>query len=439
MKNIARLLIIMFVAVVPLAAQGLDVTKKPEPIDKKEFVFPEYNSVMLENGMRAYFIKDDEQPTFVMRVLIPGGSSIEGEKTGLADITTGLMTKGAAGMSAFEIARKLDGVGASLSVSAGGDYVQIVVSCLKKHVPLVLETMNDVLTKPEFPQDEFDKLVKQMIAGIQYEKSEPGAVSTKLAKKTIYGEDHPYAQHATEKSIKSITIDDVKDYYNKYIVPNYATVAVIGDIDPADIKPEIEKALAGWNKGKDYEIEIPKANPMPKGVYFISRPASVQSVVSYNTAGVGFAHPDYETLDMAASVIGAGFAGRLFRTLREKYSYTYTPFGYLTSSKYTNRFSCGADVRNSVTDSALNVIFNQINDLAQNGPADDELMRVKNYTIGSYLMNFESSEFIASLVQDADFYGIPIGKVKNYPDRAGKITAREIRKAAAKYLSPADA
>jgi predicted Zn-dependent peptidase len=422
----------------PLNAADIDVSEKPEPLAKKDFEFPEYQIITLDNGIQTFVIEDDEQPTFAMRILIPGGSSIEGDKPGVAELTASMMTKGAAGKSSFEIARKLDGVGADISVSASDDYIRITASALKKHMPTVFETLNDIITKPDFPQEEFDKLIKQAVAGIQYEKSEPRTMANKLARKVIYGELHPYAQAPTEESIKEVTLEDIKEYYSKYIIPNKATISVIGDVNPSEMKSELETALAGWEKGKPYEINIPDASPMAKGVYFIKRPGSVQSIVSYHTKGVRYGHPDYEELDMAANVIGAGFAGRLFRILREEYSYTYTPFGYLTGSKYANRFSCGADVRNSVTDSALTVIIEQVGGLADSGPEKDELERVKNYIVGSYLMNFESSEFIASLVQDADFYGIPIGKVKNYPDRAADFSIRQIRKVAEKYISPDD-
>ncbi|MGQ9819674.1 MAG: M16 family metallopeptidase [Candidatus Kapaibacteriales bacterium] len=435
-KLMVYLAILTISSSVMIASEIIDVTKKPEPLPSKDFVFPKFQEAKLENGMKVYIIEDHEQPTFSFRILIPGGSLLDKEKPGLAELTAEMLTKGAGQLSAYQIAQKLDGIGASLDISSQSDYFIIRGSCLLKHSQTLLNVLSDVLMKPTFPKEELEKLKPRIIAAIRNEKSRGSSVASALTRKIVYGENHPYGRQKTEESVKSITIEDIRNFYKKSFIPDWASLVIVGDVKEKDIVPLFNKVLKDWKKANMPSISLPPIKPSPLGVYFVERPASVQSSIVVSTPTVEIFHPDYETIDLASSIIGSGFAGRLFRTLRETYSYTYTPFGYQTSSKFANRFSCGAEVRNQVTDSAIDVIREQLRLLATEPPSEDELNRIKKVEIGSYLMSLENSEFVASLIQDAYFYGLPIERVKDYPKRIELMTPYDIQRVARQYMHP---
>ncbi len=440
MKNLFILSLITLFTVINMQAKDkVDLTQKPDALPAKDVNFPKYETATLKNGLKVFVIRDDQQPTIVFRIMINGGSAVEGNKTGIADLTAQILSKGAGSRSAFDIANALDGIGANVSVSAAGDYNIVSGSCLKKHLPLVLEITRDILTKPTFPEAEFPKLVSQMVAGIKQEKSRSSAVAAVISRIAMYGKDHPYSKKASEASLSQISVNDLKSYFSNYFLPNNASMSIIGDVDVKDIKADLEKYFADWKPGTIADLSVPKAEPMPIGVYFVKRPVATQSSVVVATPAVARNHPDYDVLNLSSSVIGAGFAGRLFRTLREQYSYTYTPFGYLTQAKYINRFACGADVRSNVTDSSVAVILEQLRLLAYEAPGDEELNRLKKYEVGQYLMSFASSEFVGSLIQNANFYGIDMKDVKNYHKKLQSFTPNQIQQTAAKYMNPQSA
>ncbi len=435
MKKIFGFLILFSVVMTNLNAQ-IDRSVRPEPLPEKEFQFPNHTTHKLKNGLRVFVIEDKEQPTVAFRLLIPGGTSMDGNLPGTAELTAGLLTKGAGKMKALDIAKTIDGIGASISARANGDAIIVSASGLKKHNKTILDVFKNVVVKPTFPKDELEKLTEQMIAGLQYEKSQPEQIGQTLARKVIYGDAHPYALKANENSLQKISVIEVQNYYNTYFIPNNATLAVIGDVSAKEIIPELEKAFSDWKQGNAPKINIPEPKPQPLGVYFIQRPASEQTTLIVTNLAVPYKHNDYITLDMASKIIGSGFGGRLFRTLREKYSFTYTPWGYLTTSKYVNRFACGADVNSEKTDSSLNVIFEQISSLAEDSPTNDELNRMKRFVIGQYKLSFENSDFIASLIQEADFMGISLDQYRNYTKIIEDITPNNIKYVAHQYLNP---
>jgi len=219
------------------------------------------------------------------------------------------------------------------------------------------------------------------------------------------------------------------------IVRNNATLAVVGDVKPEEIKAILEKALSSWEPGDVNEFRTPKPEPMAQGVYFIARPSSVQSSTALIATAIPNNHPDFEALRLASNLMGAGFSGRLFKTLRETYSYTYTPFAYLTSGRDVNRYICGADVRNSVTDSAIKVMQSEMAKLANEATSNDELDLIKRFVIGQFKMNFENSDYVAGLLLNADYNNQPISVVKEFPNRFNAITPEQMKSAVTKHLA----
>ncbi|MFH1051127.1 MAG: insulinase family protein [bacterium] len=436
-KVFVFIILIILVALQYAKATDSTIVSKPEPLPEKEIKFPEYKEFTLDNGLKVFVFEDHRQPTISFRLLIAGGKSVDTLKPGIADITASLLTKGTKKLTALDLAKKIDGVGADISASAGTDFITVQASGLKKHLSTILDVYSQVITGPVFPDKEFEKIVPQMIAAIRQEKADPRLIASKIARKAIYGEQHPYALFASEKSIGIINISDIKNYYINNFIPNNATLAIIGDVKANDIIKEIKKKFKNWEKSnKDFTYNIPSIKSLPLGVYFVERPASVQSTIMFATKAVAYTNKDYDLLGVATNVISGGIAGRLFRTLREEYSYTYTPFGNISQNKYTGWYFCGADVKNVVTDSALKVMLKQITSLTQELTKEDELKRVKTYQSGTYKMAFESSDYIAALIQNADFYGKPIEELAAYANKIMNFSPHAIKNIASQFLNP---
>ena len=222
-------LISIYAAMNMQAKEQVDPNIKPESLPAKEFNFPKYETITLKNGLKVFIIKDDQQPTVSFRLLFKGGSVVEGDKTGVADLTAQILTKGAGKRTALDIANLTDGLGINISVNSSADFNTLNASGLKKHLPTLLELTRDVLTAATFPADEFPKLQKLMAASIKQEKSRSSSVAAIIARKAAYGLNHPYSRKASEEGINKIAIEDLKAYFNTYFVPNNATMSIIGE------------------------------------------------------------------------------------------------------------------------------------------------------------------------------------------------------------------
>lgn len=214
MKNIILIVISLLISL-NLSAKDINPDIKPEPLNTSGFTFPNYTLRTLSNGLKVYIIEDNEQPTIALRLMIFGGSSVEGTKSGVAELATSMLTKGTKNKSAIQLAQQMDGIGATLTSNTSPDFYTIYAEGLKKHTNIILENMSDILLNPNFPADEFIKLQQQTIAGLQYEKSNSGSLAQALSKIAVYGKDHPYSSRKTESSINSITTNDLIEFHTK--------------------------------------------------------------------------------------------------------------------------------------------------------------------------------------------------------------------------------
>ncbi|GAB5464572.1 MAG: hypothetical protein Kapaf2KO_00080 [Candidatus Kapaibacteriales bacterium] len=418
--------------------QGFDTKTKPAPLEDVEFSFPEYKQMKLDNGLTLFAIEDSEAPIVEFRLLLPGGSSYD-SYPGQSDALSALLTKGYGNLNARDFAEKLDGLGISIGANSGQEGFSISGASLESHQDVMWDALKGILTEPLFPKDELEKLKPQFLASIQSDKGSPGSMASKLIRKVIYGNDHPFARFMSESDIEKMSISSIKEYFSNYIIPDNGSILVVGDIKASEIKKKLNSLLSGWKMTGKKLNPIPDPEPQPMGVYYISRPGSVQSSVRIVAPAPEYSDPEREKLHLTSGIISGGFSGRLFKTLREKYSYTYSPTGTLTSYATGNFIMAGSDVRSAVTDSSIIVIRDQLNDLAQNGPTEEELQIMKKYQIGNYNMSFEDPSFAGYVIQNAFFKGQPLDYAKDFTKRKMMMTSSDVKKSVRKYFNPTNA
>lgn len=434
---IARLLSVfaLVCGVATTYADTLDIRKKPEPLASTEFAFPAYEEFTLPNGLHVYVVENHDVPTVTFSLAIKGGDAYDPTgKEGTASVMGDMMQKGTKARTAAQTADALDGVGASISMQTAGESSTISGSALKKHAALLFTILGEQLTEPVFDQDEFEKLKKQYLASVASKRGNAGELAQALSRKVIYGMNNPLARRQTEASIKAIDRDDIVTFYEQWIRPNNASIAVVGDVKAKEVKEWLNKYLKNWKKGELPQVNMPDIATEKAGVYFVPRKGSVQSSIIVCAAAPSVKDPSWLALDLTTSYFGSGFGSILFETLRETYSYTYSPFSLLTRGGRYNRVAAGSEVRSSVTDSALRVILTELRKLGSEGPDETKLARRKAFEIGQYRLSFERASNVAAYLQNSWVTGAPLDMLKNYIANFEALEYGDVLDATRQYL-----
>ena len=114
------------------------------------------------------------------------------------------------------------------------------------------------------------------------------------------------------------------------------------------------------------------------------------------------------------AILGGTFSARLNQNLREKHGYTYGAGSSLSSDRLVGNFTASATVRNSVTDSAVTEIFNEMKKLRDEKVSEDELSKIKNYLTGSFSRSLENPGTIARFALNIEINELPKDYYKNY-------------------------
>ncbi len=408
--------------------------EKPTPLANTNFEYPELGMKNLSNGVKVFLMNNSEQPTIAISVMIKTGKAQE-TKIGSVELLSALLSKGAGKRNAQELAELLDGTGTNISVDDRKDYIIIQASGLKKNQNTICEVLADIILFPKLDGSEFDKLKKQKSSEISLQKNESFNLVSRLSSKLLYGANNAYSNYLDEKGLNDLNLEDVKKYYVDFFKANNSCISITGDFEEDKILANLDKYFKKWNNGELPNREVAPFKAEAAGVYFIARPASVQSSINVIAKVSQAGDQEHENTQMVANVMGSGFMGRLFKTLRETHSYCYSPYSFQTNNKLGNMLMMGAEVRNEVTDSALTVLLKEINILKTQNVPEKELEQIKQYNLGQFYLGFEDPKFLLNKVLIGEINGISYESIKAYPDRIKNTLPSDIISSANNYLT----
>jgi predicted Zn-dependent peptidase len=324
-------------------------------------------------------------------------------------------------------------LGANVGLSSGGGSV----SAMTRYFNQAFALMAEGLRYPAFPQESFDKLISQELTGLKTIERSASSISGRVVNALAYGVNHPLGEFETEVSVKSITLDDVKAAYKKYITPSRAYLTFVGDIKPAAAKALAEKAFGDW-KGNALQLEklnqVP--NPAKTEINLIDVPNAVQAEIKVvNLVNIPMSSPDYFPVLLANRILGGGADARLFMNLREKHGYTYGAYSNIGTGRFQDDFQASASVRNEKVDSAVQQFLFEINRIRTEKVTAKELADAKAQYNGSFALGMENPARTADFASNIIINKLPADFYRTYLKKINAVTVEDIQRVAQKYFS----
>lgn len=431
-RNILVILLSLFTGI---GFAQLDRSQVPKPQPNPEIKIDIPPVEIYDNGLKVIVVENHKLPKVSFQLYVDYPILPEGDKAGLSSIFSQMLEAGSASIPKDEFDQKIDYIGATLITSSRGFYA----SSLKKHTPQLLELLSELVLNPAFPEEEFARIKKQEKSGIIANASDANFIAGTIADLVNYGKEHPYGEVTTEKSIENITLDDIKNHYDKNFKANEAYLVIVGDVSAEEAKGYVEKYFLKWEKGGATKQRAYQVPDYPSGnVYFVNRPGAVQSVVNITqTIQLQPGHEDAIKVRLLNHILGGGsFSARLMSNLREDKAYTYGCYSQMNSDELTGYFVASGSFRNEVTDSAIVQILDEITMITNEVVTDKELELAKNSITGSFARSLESPQTVARFALNTAKYNLPADYYQTYLQKLEKITKEDLLAVAKKYLAP---
>jgi len=418
---------------------GLYVQPKPKPDPR--FKLPQVQRRKLSNGLEVLIVEQHELPVVNMNMVLRTGAAADpADRAGLSNLTAALIDEGTKTRSALDISNQLAAIGARLRTESDFDSSGLSLLTLTKHLDKALELYSDVVTNPSFPDSELELQRKTRLGTLMQRRDDANAIAGVVYASLLYGRNHPYGHPAfgDEQSVKAITNDDVRRFYETYYRPNNAALIVAGDVTPATLIPKLEKAFGNWKRADVPAIEIGEPPARDKAtLYIVDKPGAAQSVLMIGQIGQPRSTPDYFPLLVMNTMLGGQFTSRVNMNLREDKGYTY---GARTSFDYrrgAGPFMATAGVQTAVTKESVFEFLKELRGVRGERPVTaQELEFSKQAIIRGFPRTFETPEQLTNRLTDVVLYGLPDDYFNNYIARVRAVTVTDINRVANRYLDP---
>lgn len=390
----------------------------------------------LPNGLRVIVQTETASPTVTIIGAVKEEPDLETPPglDGADSVLDELFSYGTVTRNRLEFQKELDDIAAS---ETGGANFNLKV--LKQYFDKGVELLADNQLHPALPPDAFGVVrgeTAQLTAG---RLTSPGYRTSRALDTALLPKNDPDLREATPKTISALTLADVKSYYAKVFRPDMTTIAVIGDITPAEARPVIEKWFGGWKAtGAKPDVILP---PVP-----VNKPSSVDvpdaeqvqdSVELAQQVALNRYNPDYYALQLGDHVLGGGFyATRLYRDLREKAGYVYNVDNALRADETRAAYSVtyGCDPEN--VSKARDLIDRDIDAMRTTNVSPAELQQAKALLLRQITLSESSEDAVAGGFVARSLIALPLDEPFRAAERYYSLTADQVRAAFQKWIHP---
>jgi zinc protease len=290
---------------------------------------------------------------------------------------------------------------------------------------------------PALPADDFKIIQTQLAASAAGELQSPDHIAGHALTTALFPKGDPATRETTPDSVKSLTIDDVKNYYARAFRPDLTTIVVIGKISPEDAVAVVSKYFGDWNaSGAKPNTLFPPAPTNSVSVTHVPDASRVQDKITLaETLQLTRTNADYYALQLGNHVLGGGFyATRLYRDLREKNGLVYfvdSSFNIgLTRGIYQVAYAC--DPPN--VSKARTVILRDLKDIQTKKVSAQELHQAKLMLLRDIPLAESSVDYIAQGWLNYSALGLPLDERVRAGKIYAKLDANDVKNAFVKWL-----
>ena len=395
----------------------------------------------LKNGAAVLIVERHELPVASLVITWPSGIADEpAAQAGIAGLTADLLDEGAGTRGALDVAEDVARLGASLVTSASWDDTRVQTTSLVRSLDQLLPIVADVVARPSFADKELDRVRADRTTALLQLRDVPTSIARDTLARVVYGDKARYGlpEMGTAASLKALDRAAVVKWHADHLRPDLATVIVVGDVQPDDITRRLDAAFAGWTaagKGKPKHPTAIAPRPARK-VVIVDRPGAAQTELRLGMPGAPRKAKDYFACLVTNAILGGQFISRLNFNLREQHGYTYGARTEFSFRRDGGPFVAGAPVKTAVTEPSLKETLGELSRIREADVTPEELTLAKDLLGRALAREFETPPQVAAALVAQVVEGLPDDYYKTYADRIAAVTARDVRRAAGKWIDP---
>lgn len=372
--------------------------------------------------------KNSQLPLFFVQIVFKGAGGVSNQKNyGLSDVVSSLLNEGTQKLGVTKFAQKLEEKALSLSVGSGLETMSFTLSGMSKEQESGLKYLKDLMQDPNFTPKALQKVKENSLIGIlekenDFDYQANRALSAMLFKGSVL--ENPLS--GTKETLAQMSLEEIEQFYRKYVNLKSAIVIVGGDVDYAKITRSLADLLAVLPVGDSVEIKPFSTN---------DKPQTKRQIKETKQAYIYFGSPlNVENLQKESALIkvasfvlgGSGFGSRMMEEVRVKRGLAYSAVMRLEAGK-TFSYARGylqTSLKNEKE--AQKLVQEVVDEFVAKGISEQELQEAKQYLLGSEPLHNETlSQRLGSAFNNY-YKGLPLDFNAQVLQEIQNLTLKEV-------------
>ena len=433
--------------------------------------FTEYD---LPNGLHVILSPDHTVPVVSSYVLYHVGSKNERfDRTGFAHFFEHLMFEGSDNIARGQLDKLVTGAGGSLNASTSFDRTDYFLNLPANQFGLALWIESERMMHGKIEQIGVDtqrQVVKEERRR-SYDNQPYGSLLEELSKLVFAGSPYAWVPIGSVQYIDKATLEEFRDFYHTFYVPNNAVFSLAGDFDPEDAKKQIEQYFGPIPRGTepprpkitvadpsapppgrkpmDVISEFPYGDPAQPGnnaeSTLYGQRGVTREIEKQNTPLPASLHawlapkendPDARALELLTDILANGRSSRLYRRMvdGEQAALQATAFPYfLENGGMVGIFSVG--VQGTTLDKLDTLMREEVAKVRQDGVTEEEFQKARNQKETELASSYATNLSRARGLANAHLFNGGTDAVNHELDLYLQITREALQRVANKYLA----
>ncbi|MBD2567998.1 insulinase family protein [Anabaena lutea FACHB-196] len=394
----------------------------------------------LANGLKVLLLQDRSLPTINISGQINAGNEFDNnQKAGLANLTATNLMNGTKTQDALTLAQTLEDKGTELDFSSSREGVSISGQGLSTNLPLLIQTIADVLQNANFPADQLELSRQRELTSLQVQLDDPRGMGRRVFQQAIYPKNHPFHSFPTIESLQNITREDVVSFYQQHYRPDATTITLVGDFEPTQVKSLLNKAFGQWiAEGKPPVLNLPFVT-FPSNSQQLNTviPGKTESVTYLGYNGISRKDPRFYAALILNQILGGDtLSSRLGTEVRDRLGLTYGIYSGFAAGINPGPFVISMQTAPQDTQKAISSTLALLKQFREQGITEAEFKTAKRSLVNSYPVDLASPSQVASIILENAILGLSTAELREFPQRLQAVTMTQVQKAIAELIKP---
>lgn len=395
--------------------------------------------LVLPNGLTLIMKRDTSAALASVQVWVKTGSMHEGAHlgAGLSHYLEHMLFKGTDRRAGREISATVQAHGGYINAYTTFDRTVYYIDLPSEHAGVAVDLLADAVLHSTLPAEEVTKERDVILREIAMTKDDP---DNRLweAVFAVGFREHPYRQPIIghQDVFSAVTRDDLNGYYRARYVPNNLVVVVVGDIDLAAIRAQIETHFGSAPRVRLAPVLVPgePAQLAPRSEHRFENVEITRGVLAWPIPGL--THEDAPVLDLLAMVLGHGDSSVLWQEIREKaglvHSIDASAWNPGSTGLFCVTFTCDADKR----EAAQAAIYRTLDRCRLRGFLPAQLRKAVRQLVVGEINSRKTMSGQASRLGVAEVVVGDLDHSRTFFTHVSAVTPSDLRRALKQYLIP---